>query len=89
MECVPYIIPCYNCYHLAKQREFLREKQNIEGSFGSDCAMVLFCGSCVLCQHMNEMRAMNVSAKAPCGCGVYGARRPFYLSLFCLCFLHP
>ena len=42
---------------MAKQREAIREKKGIAGSFGNDCIMTWCCGLCTLVQAAREVDA--------------------------------
>nr|APX43871.1 cadmium resistance 3-like protein isoform X3 [Tegillarca granosa] len=48
-----YIFPIFGIYLVAKAREKIREQHGIEGSFGMDCLMHLFCPLCALVQDAN------------------------------------
>jgi len=57
--CVPCGIAsmcgCVGIYFMAKTREATRNLKGIEGSFGSDCVMTMFCGFCSMLQVAQEL----------------------------------
>jgi len=61
---------CYACfpiigvYMVAKARGKIREQQGIEGSFGMDCLVHLFCPLCALVQDANELKRSGQATQA-------------------------
>ncbi|KAF6035570.1 hypothetical protein EB796_006130 [Bugula neritina] len=51
------MVPLLNWYAFAKQRQLVREKQGIDGSFGGDCVSSLFCPFCAMVQQAREVEA--------------------------------
>jgi len=46
---------CIGVYTRAKIREKIRDTKGIEGSFGNDCLMHMFCAICALVQEGREV----------------------------------
>uniref|UniRef100_A0A8W8M910 Uncharacterized protein n=1 Tax=Magallana gigas TaxID=29159 RepID=A0A8W8M910_MAGGI len=52
---ITYIAP-FGIYFVAKTREKIREQKGIDGGFGSDCLVHLFCPLCALVQDAQEIQ---------------------------------
>ncbi|XP_033761774.1 protein PLANT CADMIUM RESISTANCE 3-like isoform X2 [Pecten maximus] len=56
-----WVFPIVGIYLSAKVREKVREQKGIEGGFGSDCLVHLFCPICALVQDAQEIRPGEVT----------------------------
>ncbi|XP_067935664.1 uncharacterized protein [Watersipora subatra] len=51
------LVPIANIYCMAKQREVIRDKKGIDGTFFNDCLMSWCCPLCTLAQEAREIEA--------------------------------
>ncbi|XP_025091423.1 cornifelin homolog [Pomacea canaliculata] len=54
-----YCVPCCVPGWLIVLRTKLRMQQNIQGTVMDDCCRVVFCGNCVMCQMMREVKHLS------------------------------